>query len=127
MTIVETTIITSRDKSPFWKSEHFRAALLIIGILLFVYRDVVFGGRTFLVGADFPGVTAYGPYADPAAYVGNQFYSMDAGAIAWQMEPWEKMINQEYASGEMPLWNPHSGLGYPLYANPHSAPFDEAF
>jgi hypothetical protein len=124
MTLVQTPAVASQEKLTFWKTEHFRVALLLIGILLFVYRDVVFGGRTFLVGPDFPGVTSYGPYGDPAAYVKNQFFSLDAGAIAWQMEPWEKMINQMYASGEMPLWNPHSGLGYPFYANPHSAPFD---
>ncbi|MFA5882730.1 MAG: YfhO family protein [Acidimicrobiia bacterium] len=48
----------------------------------------------------------------------------DAGASAWQTEPWAKMISDAYRHGTWPLWNPYQGTGKPLAANTISAAFD---
>ena len=45
------------------------------------------------------------------------------GTPLLQFYPWRAFAVQEYLSGQIPLWNPHVGLGAPLAANLQSAVF----
>ncbi len=45
------------------------------------------------------------------------------GTPLLQFYPWRSFAVQEYLSGQIPLWNPHVGLGAPLAANLQSAVF----
>lgn len=51
-------------------------------------------------------------------------FRYDAGASAWQLEPWFSTAITMYRDGEIPLWNPYQGFGAPLAANFQSAVFD---
>lgn len=106
-------------------SDLFAAAIILIGALSFIYRDVVFEGKTFLMlngtAATLPGENVYG-YDNPRP----QFYPVsDPGAIAWQIEPFNRFFSIELKNGEFPLWNPHAGLaGRPLFVDGHTALFE---
>ncbi len=87
------------------------AAIFLILVLMLFYRDVVFGGRTFLILSnireDTPG-TIYASVADPAA-------------IAMLLEPYNYRASNLVKSGYLPLWNPSAGLGSPFMADGNSA------
>jgi len=103
----------------------FLAVLVLLGALLFFYRDVVFGGRTFLIEGSFNSGTMPLPLSGPYGYDGpRQPVYWDAGAIANEMEPWQRYIGKTYQAGAIPLWNPHQGLGVPLHANGNAGVFD---
>ena len=78
------------------------------------YADVVFGGRTFLPVGRVVGAYDLPPYA--AGYTGEttRRAEIDPGAEAWQTHPWAYAEHRALASGSLPLWNAHNGLGHPL-------------
>lgn len=113
-----------RLRAPAWlHSQTLWAAIILAGLLALFYRDVVFMGRTFLMGPLVPGVTSDGPYGYEAAQTADIIIG-DGGAIGWAMEPWSFYINQLFQRGELPLWNPHQGIGTPLLGSVQPAPFD---
>jgi len=108
---------------PLLRHQTLLAALILTAALGVFYHDVIFEGRTFLMESIVPGVTRTGPYG----YTGGDDVDTlvgDGGAIGWAMEPWSFLINQLYKRGELPLWNPHQGLGTPLLGSAQPAPFD---
>lgn len=46
---------------------------------------------------------------------------LDAGASAWQHEPYVKILHDDLIKGWLPLWNPYVGNGAPFLANMFSA------
>ena len=56
----------------------------------------------------------------PALLPGNGMYY---GTFSMQFVPWRWFGVQALLSGELPLWNPLSGMGAPLVANYQSAFF----
>jgi hypothetical protein len=67
------------------------------------------------------------PHAGPYNYKGVApgFVVNDAGAIAWQIEPFNKFISTSLKKGDFPLWNPYAGLaGSPLLADGHTGPLE---
>ncbi len=108
---------------PLLRNQTLLAALILTAVLGVFYHDVIFEGRTFLMESIVSGVTRTGPYN----YTGGDDVDTlvgDGGAIGWAMEPWSFLINQLYKQGELPLWNPHQGLGTPLLGSAQPAPFD---
>ncbi|MHB8778410.1 MAG: YfhO family protein [Anaerolineales bacterium] len=106
-------------------SETMFAILIIAAALVFFYRDVVFGGRTFLMlnstAGTMPGQQVYG-YLYPIPEIPPV---SDPGAIAWQIEPYNRFFSRELKQGEFPLWNPHTGLaGRPLYVDGQTGLFE---
>src|SRR5689334_3308144 len=75
-----------------------RAALPLLGLvcafglLLYVYRAVLFGGE--------------------------QFAYRDAGTF---YEPLHRYVQQQWSAGRWPLWNPEQNGGMPLLGNPIAA------
>lgn len=107
-----------------YRNRHLRAALLLAIILAFFYRDVVFGGRTFLMQIAAPGTM---PGGGGYRYDGSQprFAANDPGAIAWMAEPLNRFISTSLKNGDFPLWNPYAGLaGAPLLADGQTAPLE---
>jgi hypothetical protein len=82
------------------------AAIFLIVVLMLFYRDVVFGGRTFLTQS--------------ASSSENTSFA-DPGAIAWQLEPYNYRASNLVKAGYLPLWNPSAGLGSPFMADGNSA------
>src|SRR5689334_386839 len=108
----------------FEHRQHLIAASLLLVILLIFYRDVVFYHRTFLMETAAPGTM---PHAGPYNYKGVApgFVVNDPGAIAWQIEPFNKFISTSIKKGDFPLWNPYAGLaGSPLLADGHTGPLE---
>jgi hypothetical protein len=106
------------------RNQHSLAAILLLLILVIFYRDVVFKGKTFLMETAAPGTM---PNAGPYNYKGvsPRFAANDAGAIAWQIEPFNRFISTSLKKGDFPLWNPYAGLaGSPLLADGHTGPLE---
>jgi hypothetical protein len=116
--------IPNRMVNKLSRNEHLLAAIMLLLILAIFYRDVVFKGKTFLMETAAPGTM---PYAGPYNYKGvsPRFAANDAGAIAWQIEPFNRFISTSLKKGDFPLWNPYAGLaGSPLLADGHTGPLE---
>jgi hypothetical protein len=106
------------------KNKNLQAALVLMLFLILFYRDVVFYGKTFLIETasygTMPGLGPYNYKGDKPGFVAN-----DAGAIAWQTEPFNRFISTSLKRGDFPLWNPYAGLaGSPLLADGHTGPLE---
>ncbi|HEX4382568.1 MAG TPA: hypothetical protein VH083_06455, partial [Myxococcales bacterium] len=91
-------------------------------VVLVGYRDVVFGGKTFLPIGVAQGTYAAYPFA--AGYKGPaapEVPEIDAGAEAWFVHPLAYQERRALASGTLPFWNAHNGLGWPLLADGQTA------
>ena len=102
------------------QSKHLQAAIVLILVLVIFYRDVVFFNHTFLMETAAPGTM---PSAGPYNYKGTKpgFVVNDPGAIAWQIEPFNRFISKSIKNRDFPLWNPYAGLaGDPLLADGHT-------
>lgn len=105
-------------------NENLLASIFLILILIIFYRDIVFGGRTFLIETNAPGTM---PGDGPYKYAGNKdgFVAIDAGSNAWVNEPYNKFLSIEVKKGNFPLWNPYAGLaGSPFLADGQTGPLE---
>jgi hypothetical protein len=103
--------------------EHLFAFGILLAILVFFYRDVVFGGKTFLMEDITWGTLPSGPYE----YQGSALHQVpiDPGAIAWVNEPYNRFISRSIQTGDFPLWNPYLGLaGAPIYSDGVMGPLE---
>lgn len=94
------------------RKEHFIAAGILLVVLLSVFWQVVFYNRTFIAGPQAAGVMADGPYGYKGPRIGQS--TLDPGAAAWIHEPLARKIKSIYCEGDLPFWNPNSGIGIPL-------------
>jgi hypothetical protein len=106
------------------KKEGVRAALILALILNAIFFPTLWGGKTLLMGSwDAPSVMPSGAYdTDPLpSHIGR---TPDPGAPAWTIEPWFKIIsNQYWSEHDLPLWNPYSAYGTPLAAAMQPQPY----
>ena len=86
--------------------DNILAAIFLTVVLMLFYRDVVFGGRTF--------VTQSASRLEDTSFA-------DPGAIAWVLEPYNYRASNLVKAGYLPLWNPSAGLGSPFMADGNSA------
>ena len=84
--------------------------LIIIIAVLISMNDFVFGGKDF--GAD--GWKSQHPWTE-------EYELKEIRSLSWDCElqhrPWFEFARTELLNGRLPLWNPYSFVGYPLYAN----------
>src|SRR5262245_58657074 len=94
-------------------------ALLVFLLLhgLF-FSDVVVGGRSLSAATYTAGLTPRGPVDTPAEP--GPPHLLDVEGAAWVDEPSPYLARRAFAAGELPLWNPGTGLGAPLAANLNS-------
>ncbi len=98
------------------------AVAALASILMVAEADVVFGGRTFQTSQVSAGTIPGGAWGYPGPYP-TRTPSADPGAAAWTFQPHALLAHRLYARGELPLWNPHEGLGVPFAAEMQTAPF----
>jgi hypothetical protein len=98
-------------------------AAAILGLVLVAAEaDVVFGGKTFQTSQVSRGTMPGGAWGYPGPPP-TRTHSADPGASAWTFQPHARVTRRIYASGELPLWNPHEGLGVPFAAEMQTAVF----
>jgi hypothetical protein len=94
-------------------------ALLLFLVLHGVFfHDVASDERSLSAATLTAGLTPRGPVdapADPGVP-----HVLDVEGAAWVDEPSPYLARAAFAAGELPLWNPGSGLGTPLAANLNS-------
>jgi hypothetical protein len=102
------------------RNEHFLAGLLLLAALLFFYRDVAFGGHTFLVQDGYATMPGGGPYNYPATKLtdGQRIFPLlDPAAVSAVNQPYNRWAGSVLRRGELPLWNWHTGLGQPFLSD----------
>ncbi len=112
----------------FWnaliRTEGIRASLILALILNVVFFPALWGGKTLLMSArDAPSIMQSGAYQQdrPAGGISR---TSDAGAPAWQSEPWLKIVCDQFEKEHnLPLWNPYSAYGTPLAGAMLAQPF----
>lgn len=105
-----------------WRGDAFLAALACVFVAL-AYPAVIFDGRTFMTGWKAPGVDGF--MATPSGFdIPDDGIRADAGASAWQFDPWAEVTSRAWRDGEIPLWNPSQGMGTPHAAAFQTAVFD---
>lgn len=108
--------------------EHFLATFLLLVVLTFFYRDVVFNHRTFLqlgyTAGTMPFSTGGGAYGYPGRNDELRRPPEDTAANGWVNEPYARRAGAIIKQGEVPLWNPSQGMGEPFLADGNSAPLE---
>jgi hypothetical protein len=89
--------------------------LLLHGVL---FHDVLFDGRSLSASTLTAGLTSSGPIGAPSET--GPPHVLDVEGAAWVDEPSPYLAHGAFMAGELPLWNPRSGLGAPLAANLNS-------
>jgi hypothetical protein len=104
--------------------EGVRAGLILALILNAVFLPAVWGGRTLLASAwSVPSVMPTGAYHQGSAPP-HFAPSPDPGAPGWTLEPWIKVISEQYLDErKVPLWNPYNAYGTPFAAAMQPQPF----
>lgn len=105
-----------------WRGEALLAGLACIFVVI-AFPAVIFDGRTFMTGWKAPGVDGF--MATPPGFdIPDDGIRADAGASAWQFDPWAEVTSRAWRHGDIPLWNPDQGMGTPHAAAFQTAVFD---
>jgi hypothetical protein len=111
-----------------WKAplhrEGVRASLILALILNVIFFPALWGNRTLLSSAwSAPSVMPGGAYHQGTAPPHFPL-TPDPGAPAWTLEPWIKVISEQYLNEQRaPLWNPYNAYGTPFAAAMQPQPF----
>ncbi len=93
---------------------------------MIAFAPVVFGQRHLMLSAwDVSSITNTGAYDPVPRPSGTRVVrSPDPGAPGWTIEPWFKLIADQYwGELSLPLWNPYNAFGTPLAASAQAQPF----
>lgn len=108
--------------------DHLLAGTILLIVLVFFYRDIVFEHRTFLQLGYTAGTMPYsaggGAYGYPGSIAELRGAPADSAANAWVNEPYSRRAGAIVMQGEVPLWNPSQGMGEPFLADGNSAPLE---
>ena len=111
-----------------WKAllhrEGVRASLILALILNVIFFPALWGNRTLLASAwSAPSIMLGGAYHQGVA-PSHSPLTPDPGAPAWTLEPWIKVISEQYLNEQrLPLWNPYNAYGTPFAAAMQPQPF----
>jgi len=106
------------------RSESFRAATILLGILNICFLPCIWGNKTLLESAQASSsVMPTGAWAGPP--VAMKFgKTLDSGAGGFFAEANLPLLRYQYFQERVaPLWDPYQGYGRPLAANQQSQPF----
>jgi Bacterial membrane protein YfhO len=100
------------------------AGCILALLLVAMFLPAVLGTRTLLASAwTAPSIMPGGAYHE-GALPPHQALSPDPGAPAWTLEPWIKVIGEQYLrEKQFPLWNPYNAFGTPFAAAMQPQPF----
>ena len=106
------------------RRESLWAGCILALLLVAVFFPAVLGTRTLLASAwTAPSIMPGGAYHE-GALPPHQALSPDPGAPAWTLEPWIKVIGEQYLrEKQFPLWNPYNAFGTPFAAAMQPQPF----
>jgi len=107
------------------KRDGLVAAAVLTLLLIVAFAPVVFGQRNLMLSAwDAPSVMSTGAYDPVPRPAGPRVArTADPGAPAWTIEPWFKLIAEQYwGEYNVPLWNPDNAFGAPLLASAQPQP-----
>lgn len=105
-----------------WRGE-FVMVLFACSLVLVAFPTIPLGGRSFMTSWKAPRVNGFNP-PPPGTDVPHDGIRADAGASAWQFEPWAEVTSDAWSDGDIPLWNPHEGMGTPHAGAFQTAVFD---
>ena len=111
-----------------WKAllnhDGVKAGLVLLLILNAIFFPAIWGDKTLIDSAwNAPSVMLSGAY-HPGAAPSHFSPTPDPGAPAWTLEPWVKIIAEQYLKEHRPpLWNPYGAYGTPLAAAMQPQPF----
>lgn len=108
------------DDASFVRDAGILAAVVAL-VLALVFAPYLFGDRSLLSGAIDASSTFAGG-ATPHDHA-SRVHSLDAGAPAWQSEPWLALEHRILADRRMPFWDPYDGYGAPFAAAMQPQPF----
>jgi len=100
-------------------NEGAAAGLLLALLVLFLFYPAVGGGRVWLPA---PLMAHVYPFRAVATEMPPPWNPLMWDGMA-QFGVWRLYTAKMWREGWLPLWNPHQGMGYPLYANSQSAIF----
>jgi Bacterial membrane protein YfhO len=104
--------------------EGVRAALVLALILNIIFLPAIWGGKTLLDSAWHASSVMPGGAYHTGPQPPHFSPTPDAGAPAWQNEPWLKIIsNQFWKEHSLPLWDPYAAYGKPFIAAQLPQPF----
>ncbi len=96
-----------------------RALLLYAAVLMLLFFDILFLGRTLDPYPFVPGIGGM-----PRQEKSGPSFCNDPGAVVWAFQPWNELVHHSlFQEHEIPLWNPYQGTGVPLAANFQSGVF----
>jgi len=98
----------------YLKRGNFGVFLGYLFILIIIYAQVVFFGKTLLSSLYYPNQDYH-----KLGYNGRNIlntFNVDLASNAFYEEPINRLIGKLYLKGQLPLWNPYQGCGVPLAA-----------
>jgi hypothetical protein len=98
------------------------AGLLYALLLVVIYPQVFFLGKSLMPSLHLPPTTTYSEEQFPGRRPAPTF-DMDISTSAYYELPLNRLIGNMYLHGQIPLWNPHQGAGTPLAAQYSSRAF----
>ena len=116
--VVVFALVADRILTRFYDSVPPRVWIAFAVVLFVLFAPVLFGGFTLMPLDILPEFVPWQPYADVEAS-GNRI-QID---MIEELVPWQAQVRRSLKALELPLWNPSSGAGAPLLANPQTSPF----
>jgi hypothetical protein len=109
---------------PSLRRESLWVGFILALLLVALFFPAVSGTRTLLTSAwGAPSVMPDGAYHEGIT-PRHEARSPDPGAPAWTLEPWIKIIGDQYfREKQLPLWNPYNAYGTPFAAAMQPQPF----
>ncbi|MEZ5963727.1 MAG: YfhO family protein [Planctomycetota bacterium] len=108
MTSFASLAVRVRARAPAWLP-----LAAVLGVVLAAFHPLWLHGDSCMAAQASPGVTLRGPVG--AADYGQ--LPLADGVAAYIDEPQAVLAAHQIASGHWPWWNPHNGLGVPLFGN----------
>jgi hypothetical protein len=101
-----------------------KAALILAFVLNLIFFPVLWGNKTLLLSSRDASSILPGGAFHQEDYPHVVLRTIDPGAPAWTIEPWLKIVSDQYwHDHEVPLWNPYAAYGKPLAASQQAQPF----
>ena len=103
--------------------EKIAAALVLTAVLVIYYNSIIFGGKSFLSTIERTYRLGHFHYEGTYWHEARNKATIDPAAANLINMPSAYLEHYFLKSGQLPLWNPYSGLGRPYHADMNSYTF----
>lgn len=124
--IIQTRQTMSDRDHPSTRNNAFKPGVLLLvflilaGFICATYSPVIFGGRTLFPLLHRAELSSH-PHQNPGDPAPDSEICVDPGGAMMISYCWDAYTKDVLRSGNIPLWNPYTGLGQPLLQNGLSA------